>query len=362
MEQESLREEAVRVGVSKSTIHRRRAAEEIGRVSKIEQSVSEILRRLDKQQDQQKSDEPLYVKEAGLVIGRPPSSYLRRVLVVGCTHFWPQFASVSQNIMTAVALHACKFDPHDIVHAGDGQEMGCLSPWASKRTKPTTIEEELACFHTCMDALTFPMQLARIRAKLHYCKGNHCNRLWKHDEAHPELNGKYTSQFDAILKDLGWTFTDFGEFYWLGGVGYTHVPIGFDGKPIYGDDAEMQVLAGTASDIVFADTHRHSVVKRQTLDGRMLTVATTGCLVPQPYVAKDVKYTPRRRMDRGVLEVLDRDGAIVSVRHLDVNMLLDRYGKEADEMTVARNGGPCRITTPPSAATIAAGERMFGAG
>jgi hypothetical protein len=85
----------------------------------------------------------------------------------------------------------------------------------------------------------------------HYTKCNHRAWLWTFEDKHPELAGFAIGEFDEILATEGWSFSDYGEYYWLGGMAHVHVPLNLMGRPVGGQTAENTIGMQSTRDTVF---------------------------------------------------------------------------------------------------------------
>jgi hypothetical protein len=267
-------------------------------------------------------------------IGRPASSVPRTTVIIGDSHFHPAILDKTRRCMTLVGLHVARTSPHDVVHIGDGPDMSSVcnhvrnDTWKA-REKPS-IRQDLDCFRDNMRTLS--RAFGAWDGKRHYCKGNHDAWLWTYEDNHPEIKGIATGEFDDILTAEEWTHTDYGEYYWLGGVGYVHVPLNLMGRPVGGQTAENTISMQSTRDTVFGHTHRKGVAQRIKFDGEIVTTLNAGSSMPEFYVGEYAQLTQGRRIDYGCLEVTDYDGRIQSYRHIPMRELEHLYGAAADRM------------------------------
>ena len=264
-----------------------------------------------------------------------PTTAPRLTLVIGDSHFHPAIAPLTIRCMTLAALHAVDRKPEHIVHIGDGGDWSSVcrhtrnDTWAA-REKPS-IRQDLDGFRENWNALNAPLDEAYIATGArHYCMGNHDAWLNNFEDDHPELHGLATGEHIDILRGAGWSHTDYGEYYWLGGVGYVHVPLNIMGRPAGGQTAENTIAMQSARDTVLGHTHRHAVGRRIKMDGVTVTALNCGSSMPEFYVGEYAQLGQGRALDYGVLEVIDFDSRIQSFRFVSMRELEVRYGEQAD--------------------------------
>ena len=269
-------------------------------------------------------------------IGAPIGHTPRRTLVIGDSHFHPALEQRTVRAMTLVGLHAAVTRPEHVVHIGDGSDWSSCCGHARNetwkaRTKPS-IQQDLDNFRVNWDALNAPMDAAGVTVSRHYCWGNHDAWLHQFEDRTPEAKGLATGKLSSMLAAAGWSETDYGEYYWIGNVGYTHITLNMMGKPCGGQTAENTIAMQSTRDTVVGHTHRHAVARRPKMDGTTVTVLNAGSSMPEFYVGDYAQNTMARTIDYGVLEVTDFDGRIHSYRFVPMRELEVMHGAKADRL------------------------------
>ncbi|MBB3175449.1 hypothetical protein FHR90_003305 [Endobacter medicaginis] len=259
----------------------------------------------------------------------------RTTLVIGDSHFHPGLIEKTSRCMMLASLHAVAIRPEHIVHIGDGSDWASLcrhtrnDTWKA-REKPS-LNQDLQCFRENWTVLNQALDEHGIaNGKRHYCWGNHDAWISTFEDSTPELKGLASGELKEILRVAGWTDTDYGEYYWIGGVAYVHVPLNIMARPAGGQTAENTIALQSTRDTVFGHTHRHAVGRRPKFDGVVTTAVNAGSCMPELYVGEYAQLTQGRALDYGVLEVVDFDGRIQSFRFVTMRELEARYGAEAD--------------------------------
>lgn len=142
-----------------------------------------------------------------------------------------------------------------VVSVGDWWTMDCFSTHTDRatfegRAKPT-FDQDRDSFHASQ--LAFQQGLAGHKPKLHITLGNHENRAWKYDNFHPD-GISHGDLVDEAFLQWGWRTSPYGEYRFIGGVGFTHVPFNGRSQPL----AQGQRVNKAMVDTVHGDDHRAS--------------------------------------------------------------------------------------------------------
>ncbi len=263
-------------------------------------------------------------------VGAPVSRRHIRVLAIGDSHFHPGLPQ-TMRCMALIGHHAAATRPEHIVHIGDGSDWNSVcrhtrNDTYKARVKPS-IRQDLENFRENWDMLNAPMDAAGVTSSRHYTMGNHDAWLESFEDSTPELRGMATGERDSILARAGWTNTAYGEFYFLGGVGFVHVPLNLMGKPAGGATPENSIATQATHDIVFGHTHRYNACRRVKMGfANQVTVVNTGGAMPEFYVGDYAQNTQGSAMTSGVLDIDIFDGRIQGNRLVTMRELETRYG------------------------------------
>jgi hypothetical protein len=259
------------------------------------------------------------------------SSKIQKLIVIGDTHFHPGIDHLTVPLMGLVAKHIIAYDPDHVVHIGDVSDCASVCDHVKNDTykakvKPS-IMQDLKSLALNWVALNEPLNHASIKAKRHLTKGNHCEWLWKHEDKNPEYKGIATNQFDEIIESQGWTHSQYGEFYYIGGVGFVHVPLSVMGKPVGGEAPESSVAMKSTHDLVFGHTHRsNSAVRTKVGFGNRVQVVNVGGCMPEFYVGDYAQLTAGSAVTSGIMEIEIYDGRIQSSKLITSRQLKAMYG------------------------------------
>lgn len=201
----------------------------------------------------------------------------------------------NQNLDRFIALgsfiHEVK--PENIIIIGDFLDMQSLSHWlTNKRLKMEGLRyaEEINQANIALDHMFLPMCVDNERARLSkkrlyrpelvYIEGNHEERVWRYIEQHPELKGHLDYRNDLRLKQRGFKYIPYKEYYHNNGVAFTHIPISGNGMPISGAvGTQLQrALRDHNTSIVYGHNHKLSMQGEHRLGGAHYNQALSlGC-------------------------------------------------------------------------------------
>lgn len=157
----------------------------------------------------------------------------------------------------------------------------------------------------------------------HVTMGNHERRIYLYENSHPQVEGMLTSELEQTFKDRGWSFTPYGEFYFLGAVGFIHCALNRLGKSYGGKLAESTI----ANDAVFDVVVGHSHVKREHRAPKIgphkhVTVLNLGCALPMGYTQDYVYHSQLAGWWFGVNVLTIQGGQIVGVEAISMDDLM----------------------------------------
>lgn len=135
--------------------------------------------------------------------------------------------------LTAAGNYIIERKPDRVIHLGDHWDMHSLSSYDKhkKAGEGARIQDDIEAGQNGMAALMQPIEAYNWRRKKHKMKlykpdlrfllGNHEERIMRHVNAYPELDG-FLSYADLGIESFGWRVHDFLELVGLDGVWYSH--------------------------------------------------------------------------------------------------------------------------------------------
>lgn len=186
---------------------------------------------------------------------------------------------VNLSYLSWIGEYIVRKKPEVITHLGDFADLPSLSSYdkGKKSAEGKRLNRDIESVIEGMRLLLTPLynlqqEEIAIYGKVLYkprmimLYGNHENRLTRHVEANPELDG-FLNLDDLCYKDFGWETIPFLEPITLNGIAYCHYfPNEFTGKPLGGSALSMLKTLGVS----FVQGHK------QTLDHAVRHLPTNG--------------------------------------------------------------------------------------
>jgi len=140
---------------------------------------------------------------------------------------------VPLNHLTAAGNYIVDKRPNVIVHMGDHWDMESLSSYdrGTKKAEGRRYWKDIEAGKVGMEELLRPIKtlqrkqkkqkIKQYKPRMVFLTGNHEERIIRHTNAHPELDG-VLGYHDLKLKEFGWEWHDFKEVVVIDGVHYSH--------------------------------------------------------------------------------------------------------------------------------------------
>ncbi len=250
-----------------------------------------------------------------------------RVLAIGDAHDSPK---LPKDRFAWMGKHAAETRPSHIVQIGDLLTLDSLNSHESNaslggKAKPAYLadmvsgKEALDAFNTQLPSDYTPTR--------HITLGNHEQRILRFESDAPETVGMMRSELESILSGAGWTWSEYGDFHYLGGVAFVHVPLNRIGKPYGGKNSEQQIANDSVTDTVLG----HSHIGRQWRAPKIgpaqhVTVLNLGCALPDGHI-EDYAKMSTTGWTFGIYDLTIGGGHILSASFIPMAELARRYGK-----------------------------------
>lgn len=250
-----------------------------------------------------------------------------RVLVIGDAHDSPHLPDKSR--FRWLGAYCEEHGIERIVSIGDWWTMDCFSSHTDRatfmgRAKPT-FDQDRDSFHESQGA--FQNGLAGHKPKKHITLGNHEFRAWTWDNLHPESTSHSLAVQEAFAQ-WGWRTREYGEWLFLGGVGFTHVPLNGRSKPL----AQGQRANKAMCDTIHGDDHRFLTLT-DTKSGpfRTPTVYSAGTALPPGFI-EGFANKGAGTWRSGVCEAILWGGYVRSWSFTEMVLLRKRYGRAGEAL------------------------------
>ena len=250
----------------------------------------------------------------------------KRVLAIGDSHDGPSLPDKTR--FYAMGRFAKENKVDEIVHIGDFATCDSLNRFDRNDTlkgkeKPS-FKEDMGSFQRAVRA--FHKGLGGYDVKKHVTLGNHEDRIWSFTNRNPEVVELLDQLLFATLDDYGWTYSPYGEFYFIGDVGFTHAPLNTMGKAYGGMHAENQIARDTLHDVVHGHSHKRVDKTYPKMGNQYVNIINLGTSLPQGHVEEYARHT-LTGWSYGVYDIHIKDGKIDQRTWIPMNNLIERYGE-----------------------------------
>lgn len=174
-----------------------------------------------------------------------------RVAVIGDAHDSPHLRDKER--FRWLGAYIAERGIERVVSVGDWLTMDCFSTHTDRATfdglaKPT-FQQELDSFHESQRA--FQDGLAGHKPIKDITLGNHEARAWKYDNQNPD-GVSHSLLLTEAFAQWGWRTSLYGEYRFIGGVGFVHVPFNALGRPLTQNQRPNKAMFDT----IHGDDHR----------------------------------------------------------------------------------------------------------
>ena len=249
-----------------------------------------------------------------------------KVLVIGDAHDGP---TIPKARFLWMGKHIKKTKPDYVVQIGDFLSLdSCCwhidNATMQARKNKGTFLDDIGSFDSALYELN--KGIGSYKVKKHCTLGNHENRLWKWEDKNPEYYNMGKDKLMKTLKKYGWTASEYGEFYFIDGVGFTHVPFNTMGREFGGVSVERNIGQHSIFDVVFGHTHKFNDVRCAKIGkSNYVRVVNAGCSLPQHHVENYAKLSTPGWV-WGLCELVIFDNHIQDVRTISMTTLEEMYG------------------------------------
>lgn len=271
-----------------------------------------------------KEPEPVSAKPIVRMRAAKPAGKPIRVVVPGDMHDDP---SLPSDRFEWIGKYVAQSKPDFFVDIGDSISFESLCGHIPNETfhgrLKGTYEQDLRSADEAYTRLYqhFPEHTKRLK-----CRGNHEHRLFLYEDQNPEVMGMMQGEYRRLLEKHEITEAPFGEWVFIGAVGFVHVPLNKMGKPYGGKNPCNQIVNDATFDIVFGHTHnKHSTQTPKLGPQNHVSVHNVGCALPWGFVEEYAKLS-NAGWWWGIHEFEIQGGQIQSAREITMQQLEREFG------------------------------------
>lgn len=256
---------------------------------------------------------------------RPDGRGKTRMVSIGDAHDGP---GIPKDRFRWIGSYVRDTKPDLVNQIGDLFSLDSLCRYdandtAAGKLKPT-FKQDMASGRAALAA--FDEGAGPYNVEKHVELGNHEDRIWSFMNRTPEMVSMLDETIYTILGDFGWSYSPYGAFHFVGGVGFVHVPLNRLGKPYGGKTAENQIGNDALHDIVFGHTHherKHKAVKVGSHN--WVTILNLGCALPDGHIEKYVGHGTAG-WSYGIYDLTIENGKISNTQWVPMAWLEETYG------------------------------------
>ena len=162
--------------------------------------------------------------------------------------------------------------------------------------------------------------------------GNHELRLYIYEDEHKDVVGGFSQQYETLFRKKGWGISEYGDFYFIKGVAFVHVPLNEMGREIGGKMAEASQVSNSAThDIVYGHSHRERSWRASKLGrGNYVKIVNVGTCMDYGHLENYAKNNANG-WSYGVSQLLLADGHIQGHNFISMLELKEKYERKKDE-------------------------------
>lgn len=251
-----------------------------------------------------------------------------RVMVIGDCHDDPRLADYDR--FRALGAYAARMQPDRIVQIGDWSTFDSVS---RHEDRSTISGRALPSFEDDMGSLRMSLRafhegLGGFSCPKHITLGNHEDRVRQYENLNATLEGAMYLRVVEAFEQYEWQSRPYGEWLFLGGVGFTHVPLNIMGRP-YGGKTLNPICNDAVFSIVFGHSHKGGLVRAPKIGpNRRVTILNVGCSLPEGHV-EDYAKLSTTGWEYGVYDVTIAGGDIQSAKHHTMSEVMGAYAEPA---------------------------------
>lgn len=248
----------------------------------------------------------------------------RRVCAIGDLHNSP---GKSVSHLKWISRWIADREPDNVVQIGDLMTLDSVSmhaaPGSAKYYERPVFADDLECGEEAMEALHSDFGPGDFDCTI--TLGNHEYRAVRAEEAAPNLKDTIYLPIKQLFAQWRWDVKEYGEWLFLDGVGFTHVPFNQMGKDYRGKVPENQIGNDATFSIVFGHTHKRRVAHFPKIGpNNRVTVLNLGTAMPYGTMEHYATLSTTG-WTYGVFELTLHGGQIVGENFVSMLDLEERY-------------------------------------
>ena len=275
--------------------------------------------------DEEEDIKKVFLKPHYKIYQRPKSHDVNtRVLAIGDCHDGPDIPDKSRFF--AMGEYVAQNEIEHVVQIGDFASLDSMSShdqnWTLKGQQKPSFKEDLESFEQAL--IAFDNGLSGYECVKHVTLGNHEDRIGRFVNNNPEMAELLFERLYEMLDFYEWSYSPFGEFHFIGDVGFTHVPLNAMGKPYGGQHSENQIARDSLHDVVYGHTHKRVDKTFPKIGHEFITIVNLGCSLPSGHVEDYARHSVTG-WSYGVYDMTIQNGRIQESTWITMDRLMREY-------------------------------------
>jgi len=247
-----------------------------------------------------------------------------RVLAIGDAHDSPVLPDKSRFRWMGRLCEAAR--PEYVVQIGDISDFDSLNSHVKNETlsgkQKTPFMTDILSLRAALAEFNAPLSYDPVK---HITIGNHENRLYRYEEVNPETSGMLRHQFESSLNDAGWSYSEYGAWHFIHGVGFTHSPFHAASQPKSQSPGLVSIGNKLLWDAVCGHTHKKTETSHEKYGAKSITTINLGCALPQDHIFSYAEHSLNNWW-YGCCLITIHDGSISETQWYSMRTLEKHYG------------------------------------
>lgn len=248
-----------------------------------------------------------------------------RVCCIGDLHDDPRLPDKKR--FEAIGRWCRDQDPDVIWQAGDWSTFDSFSRHTEKGSLESqlapTWAQDLASLKKSHKA--FAKGLGGKDYKKVMTEGNHDARAARYENSDPRLHGSLVPQWRDAFDEHGWRVVDFGEYFFIDGVGFIHHPINGAGRAYGGVTGNQRAGADSTFSIVHGHDHKLEFATRAKIGPvPSVEIISVGCGLPWGHVEQYAKHSTTGWW-QGCVALTIRGGQIIDKSATSMLTIMEKF-------------------------------------
>jgi hypothetical protein len=255
----------------------------------------------------------------------PPDGPIYRVVAIGDLHDSP---GQRKDRFRWIGQHIAESKPDRVVQIGDWGTFDSMSmhdaPGSRRSNEKPAFTQDLESLEESIAALADGMGEYECPRDITF--GNHEGRVWRAANGDPKRLGDAPLRVEQTFARWNWKSRLYGEYLFIGGVGFTHCPKNQIGKEYAGKRPENIIGNDLVFSLVYGHTHKRGFWTFPKIGPQQrVNICNLGSAMEHGHV-EDYARLSTTGWSWGVYDLTIQAGVIISDKFTSMLELAQKYG------------------------------------